>query len=121
VRNLGVKHKVAVKVVLVDQGRLIFAEVMEDLHDTLWLHDLLQAMLEGIDCQQVEDEGLPCKVHLKQRQRPVFREPLAIDAQDRGRLAFEDCEGDLLDFFGGGDYYVGLVGVENAALIASSL
>jgi hypothetical protein len=35
VRNLGVKHKVAVKVVLVDQGRLIFAEVMEDLHDTL--------------------------------------------------------------------------------------
>ena len=52
VRNLRVKHAVAVDAVLVDEGRAVLTEVVEDLDDMLAGQNLLEvvgeAVVEGI-------------------------------------------------------------------------
>lgn len=49
-RNLRVKHKIANQVILAYQGRSVLAEVVEDLHDLVGLHNLAEPVYKGIYC-----------------------------------------------------------------------
>lgn len=63
--NLSVKNVVAAHVVLVQEGALVFAEVVEELEDLVALHDFLQPVVEGIHLQEVEQVALTVEVHLR--------------------------------------------------------
>lgn len=65
VSNLGIEHEIADEVVLIDQSRLVLAEVVEDFHDGLRLHDFFETAAEGVHCQKVEKVRLPGEVHLE--------------------------------------------------------
>lgn len=48
VRDLRVEHEIADEIVLVNQRALVLAEIVEDFHDRLGLHDLLESINEGV-------------------------------------------------------------------------
>lgn len=53
---------------------------MEDLHYLLRLHDLLEAMVEGVQSQEVEEIGLAREVHLQEAQGAALGQAFAVHA-----------------------------------------
>lgn len=62
--NLSVEDLVAYYVILVDQGTLVLAEVVENFEDFIVLHYLAEAEGEGVDLEQVKQVARPIEVHL---------------------------------------------------------
>lgn len=78
VSNLSVEYEVANQVVLADEGRGIFTEVVEDFHDLIGLHHLFESVAERINGLQVDDEALVCVIHLNQLHTSVLGKAFAI-------------------------------------------
>lgn len=82
VGDLGIENEVTNEVVLVDEGGLIFAKVVKDLHDMLRLHDLLESVREGVHGPKIKEVTLSGEIHLQKAEWTSFGKPLAVDSQD---------------------------------------
>ena len=72
VSYLCIKYEVANDVVLNDQGRCIFTEIMENFHHLMWLHYLFESMLKWIHSFQINKETLVGVVYLYQLHASVL-------------------------------------------------
>ena len=86
--NLGVKDEIANQVVLAYESWSIFTKIMENFHYLIWLHYLFESMYKGINCFQVNNEALTCKVYLNQLHLSVFGQTFTIYTKNRGIFSF---------------------------------
>ena len=62
--NLSVEYKVANEVVLTDEGRGIFTEIVEDLHYLVRFHHFFEPVVERIYSLQINYEAFVRVIYL---------------------------------------------------------
>ena len=86
---------------------------MKDLHYLLRLHDLFEAMVEGVQGQEVEEVRLAGEVHLQEAKRAALGQAFAVHPQDGFRLTLHDSIGNLSHLLRGSDDHVFLMSVKD--------
>ena len=78
-RNLSVEDAITVDSVVPHQGTRIFTEVMENFDDVSIFENLLEAMREGVELSEVEDEAtVGTQAHLYHHKVKIGISPLII-------------------------------------------
>ena len=101
VRDLCVEDAITAHTVLVDQSRAILAKVMENLHNVIRREYLLQVkaqmVVKWIDSEQVENVAVLLEAQLEQGYWLALDETLAVEAENRGRIAHPYLAAEALD------------------------
>lgn len=76
--DLCIKHKIANKVVLANEGWGIFTEIMKDLHDLVRLENFFKPVLAWVHGSKIYQEALVGEVNLDQLHASAFGETFTI-------------------------------------------
>lgn len=99
--NLGVEDAVAVDAVLIDEGRAILAEVVENFYNVRARQNLLQiaaqSVIKWIHALQVENVAVVLEAELEQCDWFALDQAFAVEAKDGWRVTGHDFATDSLN------------------------